>query len=98
MKNSSVQRVTVPFGPSEWDLYKYISDRCSKEDIKTATCIKKIIKENMDQQQPLDKKIEQILDKYFEGKNISVNNSTDKSAKGSYTKEDKSALLSFMKK
>lgn len=88
-------RKTIPFGPSEKDLYDYAVKQCELDGIKFATYVKKLIRESRDNSS-LDSLLEKKLDKYFSDKNFTINNPEIKKQK--FDKEDKKALLNFMKK
>lgn len=90
-------RKTIPFGPSEKDLYNYAIKQCELDGIKFATYVKKLIRESRDNTS-LDSLLEKKLDKYFSDKNFTFDNSKTKETTQKFKKEDKKALLNFMKK
>jgi hypothetical protein len=91
-------RKTIPFGPAEQELYKYAIEQCNLQGIKFATYVKKLIRDAKNNTS-LDSVLEKKLDKYFKNKNVSINkNDTGANTNTKYKKEDKSALLNFLKK
>lgn len=91
-------RKTVPFGPSEHDLYDYVVKQCNLEGIKFATYVKKLIRESKDNSASLGSLLEKKLDQYFKDKDISISNNPEPKVAKKYKKEDKQALLNFLKK
>ena len=97
-KAEDIIRKTVPFGPTEQELYNYAMDQCDLEGLKFATYVKKLIKQSKEQPLTNEPNFEKILDQYFKDKDITISDKEKAIDNVSFTKNDKSALLNFMKK
>jgi hypothetical protein len=97
-KTNAIVRKTIPFGPSEQDLYDYVVEQCNLEGIKFAYFIKRLIRQSKDQPMSVDDKLEKVLDDYFKNKNINIKESEKSLDIVNFNTNDISALLTFMKK
>lgn len=101
MKNrtNEIVRKTIPFGPSEQELYDYVVEQCNLEGIKFAPFIKKLIRQSKDKPVATEKNLEKVLDDYFKNKKVNIESQEETTLDiDKISNDDKSALFNFMNK
>lgn len=96
---SGIKRKTVSFGDNEQDLYNFCIENSEKKGKKFTAFVKEVLREKMEQNEPLETIIDKRIEKYLEDKNITINKSIEEEKSISkYSDEDKGYLNRFLKK
>ena len=96
---SEIKRKTVSFGDNEQDLYDFCIENSEKKGKKFATFVKEVLREKMENNEPLETVIDKRIEKYLKNKNVTINRPMEEEkAISKYDDDDKNMLKSFLKK